>query len=432
MSEVREPDRLPRADAGEGVRARVASGRGGFVEILHHARADLLDSLEEGAGPDDPRVREALARLPDQVDAALADHRHRQRRWPSRTDGERLTRAFRALDESGIIAREDFTCCDTCGRAALDAELGVRNSEPGGAATRGYAFYHHGESLAAADGGSLYVGFESSHPVRLAAVGEEVAEVLRAHGLTVEWDGDSGRKLRVRADWSHRRWDRQAAFAGPAADGEPMVTVGIGSPGPYAVPPWITRYEGRVAVREFARMVLPWMPGGFVATLRSDHGDSAEITRDFDLLRVAGGPALSRERAEEPLGRWAVGAAWPGEDAHPSPSGLLEVTYADTAEEGAGYVDYAEPMRTAAARHLVYRLTPVKGTFAVFASRGEGVVQMMWEPGPRLWMESPSPEESLARGRHVSLPEAEEMVRVLGDEGRVALADLGGLRVTRW
>ncbi|MFD3686588.1 DUF6891 domain-containing protein [Nocardiopsis sp. NPDC058631] len=432
MSEVREPDRHPHTDAGEGIEVRVASGRGGFVEILHHARRDLLDSLGEEPDPDDSRVHAALARLSDQVDAALADHANRQRRWPSRTDGERLTRAFRALDESGIIAREDFTCCDACGRAVLDAELGVRNSEPGGAATRGYAFYHHGESRLAAGGAPLAVGFESSHPIRLAAVGEEVAEVLRAHGLTVDWDGDPGRKLSVRMDWSHRRWDRQAAFAGPAANGEPMVRVDVAGPGPYAVPAWITRYEGRVPVREFARMVLPWIPNGFVATLQSDLGHSAEITRDFDLLRVTGGPALSRERVEEPLSRWAVGAAWPGEDARPSPSGLLEVNYADTEEEGMGYVDYAEPMRTAAARHLVHRLTPVKGTFAVFSSRDEGVVQMMWEPGPRLWMESPSPRESLARGRHVSLPEAEEMVRVLGDEGRVALADLGRLRVTRW
>lgn len=432
MSEVWESTHHHLTTAREAVATRVASGRDGFVEILQHAHRNLFDVLDGGSGPDGPRTREALSRLHDHVDRSLAEHLHRQRRWPSRTDGERLTRAFRALDESGLIAREEFSCCDSCARAALDSKLSIRNSEPNGPAVRGYTFYHRQDSQLAAEDGLLTIGFEASHPIRGAAVGEEVAETLRAHGLTVDWDGDPERKLHVRMDWSRRRFDRAAAFPGPTADGEPMVGVSFNNPGPYQVPEWISRYQGRVSVRELSRMVLPWLPRGFVAALHSDRGHTINLERDFDLLRVHHGPALSRERVEEPLSRWVVGAVWPREEARSAHTGLLEVNYADTSEQGWGCMDYPEPMETAGARQLVYQLTPAKGTFAVFTAPGNEVLQMVWESGPRLWMEVPSPAECVSRGRHVTLPEAEEMVRVLAERGRVGLEDVGELTVTPW
>ncbi|MFL1431484.1 MULTISPECIES: DUF6891 domain-containing protein [unclassified Nocardiopsis] len=417
----------PLASVHRGVAVRVAAARGGYAELLEQARRDLEDTLPEDLSPDAPQVRALADTLPGYVDTALADHVHRQRRRPSRTDSERLTRAFRSLDASGIIAREEFLCCTGCARADLDTEAAAAGS-------RGYAYYHWQDTLAAAGGAPLMVGFESTHQVRRAAVGAEVAEALRAHGLTVHWDGDPERKIEVGMDWSRRRHDRLAAFPGPASAGEPHVDADFSNPGPYRLPGWVTRHRGRVSVRELARLVLPWLPRGVRATVGAG-GRTAVLTRDFDHLRVEGGPLLDRDRIEDVLARWAVGAGWPPppaadpRTAGPSP---LDVTYADAATGGMGFVDYAEPVSGAAARDLVYRLTPVDGTFGVFAARSGAVVQMMWQEGPRLWMESPSADERLASGRHVTLPEAEEMVRVLADEGRVALADLGELQVTRW
>ncbi|WP_306371499.1 hypothetical protein [Nocardiopsis sp. CC223A] len=415
------------ASVRKGVTVRAAAARGGYAELLDRARRDLEAGLPEHLPPDDPRARALADTLPEYVDAVLADHVHRQRRRPSRTDSERLTRAFRSLDASGILAREEFLCCDGCARADLDAEAAASGS-------RGYAYYHWQDTLSAADGAPLTVGFESTHRVRRAAVGAEVAEALRAHGLTVHWDGDPERRIEVGMDWSRRRHDRLAAFPGPASDGEPHVDADFANPGPYRLPEWVTRHRGRVSVRELARLVLPWLPRGVRATVGAG-GRTAVLTRDFDLLRVEGGPVLDRDRIEDVLACWAVGAGWPAplapdpRTAGPSP---LDVTYADAATGGMGFVDYAEPLSGAAARDLVYRLTPVDGTFGVFAARSGAVVQMMWQEGPSLWMESPSADERLASGRHVTLPEAEEMVRVLADEGRVALAELGELQVTRW
>ncbi|WP_017571798.1 DUF6891 domain-containing protein [Nocardiopsis halotolerans] len=431
MSEVWESAH-PLTVAREKMAVRVASGRTGYVEILQRARQDVLDALG-GGDPDDPRTREALSQIHGDLEQALTDHAHRQRRWPSRIDGDRLTRAFRALDESGIMAREEFFCCEPCARDELDNELLLRNS-PGSpdAPVRGYAFYHRRDAARAFAEGTLTVRFGASHPIRLAAVGEEVAEALRAHGLTVDWDGDPDGDLRVRMDWKRRRLGRGAAVPGPAADGEPMVHAAFRHPGFFELPEWMTRYQGSVSVRELSRMVLPWLPAVCTAVLSIGLGRTIVVERDFDLLRVEGKPALPREHVEEPLSRWVVGGVWPEEEARSAGTGLLDVHYADFAEQGFESLDYPCAMETAEARHLVYQLTPNNGTFAAFRAPGDEVIQMLWEHGPRLWMESPSVAEGVSRGRHVTLAEAEEMVRVLADEGRVALADLGGLRVVRW
>ncbi|WP_028646945.1 DUF6891 domain-containing protein [Nocardiopsis sp. CNT312] len=419
MSGVRQIDDSPLARARRHTAVMVASGRGGFVEIRRRTW--------EAVALADPAALDAL------VDRALHDHLHRQRLWPARTDSERLTRAFRALDESGILAREDCSCCDRCARDAVQAEAEAHSAVAEGPNVRGYAFFHERDAEAAMGGGPLWIGFGALHEIRHAAVGDEIAQTLRAHGLTVTWDGDPDRKLEVVLDWRRRRRDRGAARPGVPVDGEPEVEVAYTDPGPFGVPEWMDHYRGRVTVRELARMVLPWLPGGYAATLTSDRGHVITVERDAGLLCVSRPRRLlARERLEEPLSRWAVGGCWPAEDASSPRTGVLDVKYSDTCGTGIGFVEYPEPMETAAACDLVHRLTPAEGSFAVFDAPGGAVVQMVWEAGPRLWMESPSPEESLSRGRHVTASEAEEMVRILAEEGRVALADLGALAVTPW
>ncbi|OLT27000.1 hypothetical protein BJF83_19660 [Nocardiopsis sp. CNR-923] len=428
----------PLATALDGATANVAYGDGGFVEIYRTARRDLLafidsDAEREGARrPGEPDVAEALTVLETAVDGAMAEHAQQQRRWPARTDGERLTRAFRALDESGILAREDFTCCDTCAWDAIRSEMSAHDPDEG-SAIRGYVFYHSQDTARATEDGGLWLGFDAVHEVRRAAVGDEIAETLRAHGLTVAWNGDPDNKLELALDGRWRRWGRHAAHPGPTVQGEPSVEVAFTNPSAYATPVWVSHYEGRVTVRELARMVLPWLPENFAATVTSDRGDTIQIERAFDVLRVRGnGRVLSRERVEEPLSRWAVGGVWPEEDAVSDRVGMVDVSYQDTSQNGIGAVDVPEPMETAAARALVHRLTPAPDGFAVFVAHDGSCVQMMWHAGPRLWMETPDLKESLSRGRHVSVSEAEEMVRILAEEGRVALDELGELTIIAW
>ncbi|MER7518045.1 DUF6891 domain-containing protein [Streptomyces sp. NPDC126499] len=120
--------------------------------------------------------------------------------WEGTTDPERITAAFTALDAAGIVAREHFTCCRSCGLSEIGMEDGAEEA-------RGFVFFHTQGTESAASGGPLYLlygGFDGSEETT-AAVGGEVAEALRGQGLTVEWDGDPGQAVKVTGlDWRKR------------------------------------------------------------------------------------------------------------------------------------------------------------------------------------------------------------------------------------
>lgn len=165
--------------------------------------------------PDDLRV---LAwRL---VGPQFAAHLDAQATWPARTDSDRLTDAFRALDVAGIVAREDFTCCQGCGAS----EIGDEALDP--AAVRGYAFYHGQDAERAAAGGGLWMSYGSFGQPTTVDLGEEVVAALRAEGLQVDWDGSPERRIQVRLCWARRRHGRLAAFA-PYDPAEPDVAVTV-------------------------------------------------------------------------------------------------------------------------------------------------------------------------------------------------------------
>ncbi|GAB1822866.1 DUF6891 domain-containing protein [Herbidospora sp. RD11066] len=122
-----------------------------------------------------------------------------QAAWSGETDPDRISRAFEELDTSGITAREDFTCCRTCGNSEIGDE--------GGPGARGFVYFHSQGTEAAADGHGLslmYGGFDGS-PETTAAVGREVVKVLEEAGLPVVWNGDPGQAITITPlDWRKR------------------------------------------------------------------------------------------------------------------------------------------------------------------------------------------------------------------------------------
>ncbi|MEU2632201.1 hypothetical protein [Kitasatospora sp. NPDC007106] len=135
---------------------------------------------------------------------ALADRMWRERvaeqtAWQGETQPEQLTRAFAALEEAGITAREDFTCCRSCGQAEIGAE--------GGPDARGFVYFHTQCTDSAAAGHGLmllYGGFDGSTGTT-AAIGHEVVAALEAVGLPAQWDGDPDRAISVTPlDWRRR------------------------------------------------------------------------------------------------------------------------------------------------------------------------------------------------------------------------------------
>ncbi|MFE7192476.1 DUF6891 domain-containing protein [Kitasatospora sp. NPDC057541] len=147
---------------------------------------EIAESLVEDLADQGLTVEEA-----ERIVAPLWQERLREQAgWPETTDVDRLEAAFDALEELGIVAAMDFTCCANCGYAEIGGE-----AEEG---SRGFVFFHQQDTERAAGGGSLmlrYGGFqvdgESTEAAvrRTAEVGREVAAALAAAGLPVEWDG---------------------------------------------------------------------------------------------------------------------------------------------------------------------------------------------------------------------------------------------------
>jgi hypothetical protein len=144
------------------------------------------------------------------VDRLWAERLAAQSEWPAETDADRLTAAFELLDSSGIVARQNFTCCNTCARTEIGDDL------PAGANPRGYVFFHYQDTQRLAEGrGILYLGYgvdafsagadaeeEESMALR---VGDEITERLRAAGFNVEWNRTLGTKILVRdLNWLKR------------------------------------------------------------------------------------------------------------------------------------------------------------------------------------------------------------------------------------
>jgi hypothetical protein len=300
------------------IRKALAIGDDDFDAIVE----DCVDFLD--TAPDSAAVAEAAAEIAKEEFAA---YRADQESWPDLLDSDRLLRAFRDLETAGIVARENFTCCQTCGTAEIGGEV------PEGTEARGYVFCHFQDVQAAVAGQGIYLAYGAfgEDGSATAGIGEEIVAALRRHGLTPEWNGDPGQRIEVPMTWRRRRFGRLAT--------------------------------------------------------------------------------------------------WPG-GPEPEAAGPLRVTYCDYGRGGAQ--DEAVPMSLAESRRVLLDLTPRKGNFATFEGRSGDVVQMIWEDGPRLWLESPDTAARCSRGRHVTPAEAEDLIRVLADEDRADLARLGDIEVRPW
>lgn len=186
----------PIDDLRDFIRREVA---GGFYDD----DAVLRNAVEVHEGEIEPALlRSEAQRL---LRITLAEHRLAQSGWPTHTDCDRLDAAFEALETSGIVSRQNFTCCGTCGVAEIGAE--IEDAEAAGQIVRGYTFYHAQDTEAAVDGGGLYLNYGAveDDPNAARAIGRAIAAELTAHGLEASWDGDLKRRIAVTLSWQRRR-----------------------------------------------------------------------------------------------------------------------------------------------------------------------------------------------------------------------------------
>ncbi|GIK62643.1 MAG: hypothetical protein BroJett018_04370 [Chloroflexota bacterium] len=162
-------------------------------EIIQSA----IDSFYDVGEPDEIK---ALAE--PLTEKFLQEHSAMQRHWNYLTDCDKLDKAFDELNRAGIIARQNFWCCQTCGHAAMDDELKkVRRA-------RGYVFFHEQDTESAVQSGVLYLSFRSRdyQRERMVKIGHEIVGVFKRYGFDVHWDGDAKKRIGIyHLDWKRRR-----------------------------------------------------------------------------------------------------------------------------------------------------------------------------------------------------------------------------------
>lgn len=175
------------------IRRMVAAGFAPSDEIIRAA----VEQCDEAA----PEVVEPYAM--QALTLALQRQREAQASWPAVTDNDRLDAAFAALEARGIVARQDFTCCQSCGHGEIWDEVDGRAS--GLPPARGYTFYHQQDTESGVAGEGLMLAYGAVDEGAEERIGHEVVAALREHGLAPQWDGSTGRRIGLPLTWQRRR-----------------------------------------------------------------------------------------------------------------------------------------------------------------------------------------------------------------------------------
>ncbi len=143
--------------------------------------------------------------------ASVIDLRRTQQRALGGLPDAPLRRAFAELASIGVIGRENFTCCGTCGSEEIWDERDDSRT------WRGYLYYHEQDAEVIPESRDTYVGYgafldaflpedewnalsESARERRYARIVTElmhgeVFPILEKHGVRVTWDGDLGTRI---------------------------------------------------------------------------------------------------------------------------------------------------------------------------------------------------------------------------------------------
>lgn len=178
--------------------------RGGFEEVedIEELLLELVGEFETSLSERDLRfeVRDAVIAA---VESLLED----QAKWDVLTDYDRLELAFDQLEDAGIVARQNFTCCGTCGAAEIQAE--IEDFEFEGRTALGYVFFHQQDTERAVEGSGLYFSYgsvEDGPEEAHLAIGQQVHDTMAAVGLKPHWNGKIDQRVGVMLEWK-RRWE---------------------------------------------------------------------------------------------------------------------------------------------------------------------------------------------------------------------------------
>jgi hypothetical protein len=179
------------------IKVQVAAGFAPIDEIVDEAVEVFTDTTGDANA-----LRGAALAV---TERALLAHVAEQANWFGPTDCDRLDAAFAELDRAGIVARQHFSCCGTCGAHEIHDEMD--QAEKAGTPSRGYTFFHVQDTEHAVGGESLYLSYGAAEKDQTAsvAIGHEVVATLGRHGLSPTWNGKHAHRIARPLTWRRRR-----------------------------------------------------------------------------------------------------------------------------------------------------------------------------------------------------------------------------------
>jgi Domain of unknown function (DUF6891) len=184
--------------------------RGGYLtadEIVEAVTEAMEDEKIDTKGiPLTALVRERMAERCREVDSRPSAY-------------ARLQRAFEQLEQGGVLARENYWCCQTCAYSAIDqeiAEASERGEEP-----RGYVLFHNQDTDRAVETGSLMLRYggvtedpKSQGVAATKKIGDEIVALLRSLDFQPEWSGSPDDVITLPIEWDKRPPEERAARGG--------------------------------------------------------------------------------------------------------------------------------------------------------------------------------------------------------------------------
>lgn len=171
--------------------------------FLVELATDMLDDEEVELPNDEEYVQDFLDTLIDGIIlGAEKECIEEEKSWPDVTDCDKLTSAFMELDEEGIVAREHFTCCGSCGASEIHAEADGNHF--------GYVFYHAQDTESAQETGNLYLAYGHIGLAKKSSseVAEMIVDKLKNFGLDVVWNGNTNTRILVQ----NLKWQKRIDF----------------------------------------------------------------------------------------------------------------------------------------------------------------------------------------------------------------------------
>jgi hypothetical protein len=173
---------------------------------------EILEGVSEVFFEDPDEYTEEIANETKMIARKAVDQLMKsQQSWPTPTDNDLLEQAFEDLEKQGIVARENWTCCQTCGHAEIGEEMEEAQEDDEDRPVIGYTFYHQQDTDSAVEGAGVMLAYGSVSEENTLDVPKKIVETLSRHGLKVKWDGTLKERILIEQFEWRRRWTGESS-----------------------------------------------------------------------------------------------------------------------------------------------------------------------------------------------------------------------------